>query len=509
MKITTLRLHARDTLVVALRTLEKGEEVEGAVCQEAIPRGHKVATEPISVGETVTKFGQGIGVATADIEPGEWIHQHNLGMPSGNSVMPDSKILGGLASSNSVPIGEESKLEFRGFRRSAGGVGTRNMLGILTTVNCSATVAKLIGREVEKRGLLRKFPRLDGLAVMTHSSGCGLVPSGDALGNLQRTLGGYARHANFGGVLVLGLGCETNDLATLFEVEGLNESKCLRRFAIQEVAGTGAAVERGVAEVMAMAAVANQDQRTVVSASHLCLGLQCGGSDGFSALTANPALGIVSDRLVAAGASVILAETPEVYGAEHLLLERAVDPTVGEALMERLAWWRRHAEASGGELDNNPSPGNKEGGLTTILEKSLGAVAKAGSSPLCGVLRYAETVPTEGLWFMDSPGFDPCSATGEIASGANLLCFTTGRGSVSGFLPTPSIKLATNSELARRMPDDIDLDCGSVLSGLSVEESGGQILDLLLRVASGETTRSEAWGFGEAEFVPWVPGAVF
>ncbi len=532
MNPTNLRLHRSDPLVVALEPLAAGEAVESVVCLEPIAKGHKVAVADVAEGAAVRKFGQVIGVATSAIAAGAWIHEHNLSADVGllrtepmERVSPRRnpvQTLGNAvqAQGNAVQthrnaavtvpeITDQNPPTFQGFKRPDGSVGTRNMLGILTTVNCSATVAKLIGREVERQSLLEPFENVDGLAVLTHGSGCGLVPEGDGLANLRRTLAGYARHENFGGVLVLGLGCETNDLSSLFGACGLVESDRLRRFAIQEAGGTADAVTRGVDEVLALAAVANQSSRQPASIEHLCLGLQCGGSDGFSALTANPALGVASDLLVAAGGTVILAETPEIYGAEHLLIERAITPQVAADLRERLNWWQRHAGAHGGVLDNNPSPGNKDGGLTTILEKSLGAVAKAGSAPLNGVLSYSERAPGPGLWFMDSPGFDPSSATGEIASGANLLSFTTGRGSVSGFLPTPSIKLSTNTALFERMPGDIDMDCGTILAGRSIETVGREVFDLLLRVASGEPTKSESWGFGEAEFVPWVPGAVF
>ena len=308
-------------------------------------------------------------------------------------------------------------------------------------------------------------------------------------------------------MVLIGLGCESNQIDPFLEDQGLAASETLHHFNIQDAGGTRASISKGMEQVESLLEMASRSCRQAVSAAHLTLGLQCGGSDAFSALTANPALGVASDKLVAAGGSVILAETPEIWGAEHLLLRRTRDPEVAKKLMRRLEWWQRYVADSGGELDNNPSPGNKAGGLTTILEKSLGAVAKGGSTPLEEFLFYAEPMTKKGLAFMDSPGYDPCSATGQIASGSTVVCFTTGRGSVSGFKPAPCLKLATNSEMYERMAEDMDLDCGPVLDGTSVEEMGVQILDLVLETASGRSTASEELGFGEAEFVPWQTGS--
>jgi len=254
---------------------------------------------------------------------------------------------------------------------------------------------------------------------------------------------------------------------------------------------------------------ANRVKREPVSAEHLTLALQCGGSDAYSGITANPSLGAAVDLLVRHRGTAILSETPEIYGAEHLLTRRAVSREVGEKLIERIRWWEAYTERNGGEMNNNPSPGNKAGGLTTILEKSLGAAAKGGTTKLCGVYRYAEPVTEKGFVFMDSPGYDPCSITGQVASGANIVCFTTGRGSVYGCKPAPSLKLATNTAMYERMDEDMDINCGSVVdAGVTIESVGERIFARLLEVASGSQTKSEQFGFGDDEFVPWQIGAV-
>jgi altronate dehydratase len=326
---------------------------------------------------------------------------------------------------------------------------------------------------------------------------------------LFRTLSGYAQHPNFGGILLVGLGCEVMQVGDLIGKGRPRADGAFRYMTIQQSGGTAKTVERGVSLLRELAEVANTVDRAPAPLSHLTLGLQCGGSDGYSGITANPALGYASDLLVKAGGTSILSETPEIYGAEHLLTHRAVSPEVADKLMERVHWWERYTSMHGGKLDNNPSPGNKRGGLTTILEKSLGAVAKGGAAPLVDVYKYAEPITTHGFVYMDSPGYDPCSVTGQIASGANLVAFTTGRGSVSGYIPTPCIKLATNTPMYERMADDMDINCGDVLSdGVSVKDKGEAILRHLVTVASGEKTKSERQGFGGAEFVPWQLGAV-
>jgi altronate hydrolase len=391
-----------------------------------------------------------------------------------------------------------------GFVRGDGRVGTRNYVGIITSVNCSATVAKLIAREAERR--LGDFPNVDGVVALTHGSGCGMTETGEGPDLLRRTLRGYAEHPNFAAVLAVGLGCEVNQLDTLQLADGPNPAMAMT---IQEAGGTTAAVRKGLDELARLLPAANAARREPVPVSHLILGLECGGSDGYSGITANPALGVAADLLVGYGGTAILGETPEIYGAEHLLIARAETPAVGDAIRERIAWWERYAASSGGTLDANPSPGNKAGGITTIAEKSLGAVAKAGSTPLRAVYNYAERVTEKGLVFMDTPGYDPVSVTGKVAGGAQVVCFTTGRGSVFGGKPTPSLKLCSNSGTYQRMTEDMDVNCGEIADGTAtVAEMGQRIFDLVLATASGRRTASEQLGFGDEEFAPWHVGAV-
>ncbi|HEX8884612.1 MAG TPA: UxaA family hydrolase, partial [Noviherbaspirillum sp.] len=397
---------------------------------------------------------------------------------------------------------------FRGFARADGRVGTRNYLGVISSVNCSATVCRHIARAIDD-GVLREFPNVDGVVAITHGSGCGMSGSGEGLELLQRTLRGYADHPNFAGVLLVGLGCEVNQVAPLVETLNAREPGLFAALTIQEEGGTREAIDAGVAALRAMLPIANRASRSEVSASHLTVGLQCGGSDGYSGITANPALGAAVDLLVRHGGTAILSETPEIYGAEHLLTVRAASPAVAGRLMDRLRWWEDYTRLHGGDMNNNPSPGNKAGGITTILEKSLGAVAKAGSTGLMEVVEYAEPVRSHGLVFMDTPGYDPVSATGQVAGGANLICFTTGRGSTYGCKPSPSLKLATNSTLFRRMNMDMDFNCGGIIDGeLGIAEAGRQLFDLMLATASGRRSKSEEHGMGDNEFLPWQIGAV-
>jgi altronate hydrolase len=497
-----LRLNQDDDVAVCVRALEAGETVlDSVVVNETIPAGHKVALRDMAPGTPVRKYGQVIGATTAAVRTGDWVHVHNLGM--GEVTMRV-----GAHEANTATVKVPANRTFEGYLRPDGRIGTRNYLAVVTSVNCSAMVARRIAREVEAR-LGDGFPNIDGVVAVTHGSGCAMESSGEAMDVLRRTLAGYAQHPNVAGVLMLGLGCETNQLSGLQEAEGMASGDALSTMTIQGEGGTSATIAAGIERMMAMAEAANTLTRTPQPLSGLVVGLQCGGSDGYSGVTANPALGHAVDLLVAQGGTAILSETPEIYGAEHLLTRRAADPSVTERLMRRIGWWERHVAATGGSMDNNPSAGNKAGGLTTILEKSLGAVAKAGSSPLNAVYAYAEPVTAPGLVFMDTPGYDPVSATGQIAGGANLICFTTGRGSVFGAKPAPSLKLATNTAMYRRMADDMDLDCGEILSaGVSIPEMGERILDLIIRTASGEPSRSEALGFGEDEIQPWRLGAV-
>ncbi len=501
----TIRLQPSDNVVIALKDLVKGDVIEGSdlALLQPVPRGHKIATSSIPAGTNVYRYGQIIGQAKSDIAAGEHVHVHNLGMGEHTQDY-------GFASQNEpLPPVSEART-FMGYRRADGKVGTRNYIGILTTVNCSGSVAKFIAEAAEKSGFLDDYPNIDGIVPIMHATGCGMSGMGsENYTTLFRTLSGYARNPNFGGVLLLGLGCEVMQIPDLVGGREMRADGMLRYMTIQQEGGTRKTVERGLEALRGVAEFANRAIRTPEPISEITVGMQCGGSDGYSGITANPALGHASDLLVRHGGTTILSETSEIYGAEHLLTRRAETVEVGEKLIERIRWWEDYTARNGGEMDNNPSPGNKRGGLTTILEKSLGAVAKGGTAPLRDVYKFGEIIDKKGFVFMDSPGFDPCSVTGQVASGANLIVFTTGRGSVSGYKPVPCIKVATNSEMYMRMQDDMDLNTGDIVTeGVSIEEKGRELFELMIRIASGEESKSESLGFGGAEFVPWQIGAV-
>ena len=498
-----LRLNPTDDVVIACRELEAGTNLlkEGVVCAERIPAGHKVATRDIAKDEPVRRYSQIIGFATRAIRRGGHVHVHNLEV---RDFARDYAIGEAYKPTQFV----ETPATFQGIVRADGRVATRNYIGILSTVNCSATVSKYVA-EAFRGEALKEYPNVDGVVALTHTSGCGMDSAGEGIDILRRTLAGYSRHANFAGVLVIGLGCEANQMDALFFTQGMKEGPMLRAMTIQDKGGTAKCVAEAIAIVKEMLPEANRVKRETVNASHIVVGLQCGGSDGYSGITANPALGAAVDLLVRHGGTAILSETPEIYGAEHLLTRRAANRAAGEKIVERIKWWEEYTARNHGEMNNNPSPGNKAGGLTTILEKSLGAVAKGGTTGLMGVYEYAQPVSAKGFVFMDTPGYDPVSATGQVAGGANMICFTTGRGSVYGCKPAPSLKLATNSPLFQRMTDDMDINCGEILDGsLSVQEAGERIFRLILATASGEPSKSERHGFGADEFVPWQLGAV-
>ncbi len=503
-RFSTIRLHQDDNVIIALRDLAKDDTVADldSPLVQPVPRGHKLAVKRIATGTCVLRYGQIIGVATQDIPAGGHVHVHNLGMGAHDQDYAFSTDLRALPQI-------DGPRHFMGYHRADGTVGTRNYLGILTSVNCSGSVARFIAEASDRGGWLADFPNIDGVVPIVHGTGCGMSGKDEGYDTLFRTLQGYARNPNFGGILLVGLGCEVLQIPDLIGAGRMRADGNFRYMTIQQTGGTRRTVDRGIAVLKEMAAVANQAARAPAGLEHLMVGMQCGGSDGYSGITANPALGAASDLLVAHGGTTILSETPEIYGAEHLLTRRAVTPEVGAKIVERIRWWEDYTSRNGGEMDNNPSPGNKKGGLTTILEKSLGAVAKGGTAPLMQVYKFAEPVTERGFVYMDSPGYDPCSVTGQIASGANLIAFTTGRGSVSGYKPTPCLKLATNTEMYDRMAEDMDINCGDIITdGVSLETKGRQIFELFLRIASGEATKSEALGFGGAEFVPWQMGAV-
>nr|WP_050786167.1 altronate dehydratase family protein [Ahrensia sp. R2A130] len=496
----TVRLSPADNVVSAIRALEVGVTTDGIVTSAMIPRGHKIATSAIAQGEAVMKYAQLIGYAAQDIAAGDHVHTHNVEFRNTDQDYRFATDLRPVEPAKTVDT-------FMGYRRANGSVGTRNHIAIITSVNCSATAARRIAEAFGPEDLAA-YPNVDGVTAYVHGTGCGMAGAGDGFDALQRVMWGYARHPNHAAVLMVGLGCEMNQIDWLLEAHGITPGPLFHAMNIQDVAGLQRTVDRGIEKVRAMLPLANEAQRVECPASDLMVALQCGGSDAWSGITANPAVGYACDLLVAQGGTGVLAETPEIYGAEHLLAARAVDAKVGQKLIDRIRWWEDYTARNMGSMDNNPSPGNKKGGLTTILEKSLGASAKGGTSPLTGVYLYGEQVDRPGFAFMDSPGYDPASVTGQIASGCNLVTFTTGRGSAFGSKPAPCLKVATNSVLYGRMTDDMDYNAGRILDDeVSVEDAGREIYEMWLRAASGEVSKSEAQGLGDYEFVPWQIGA--
>ena len=497
-----IRLHANDDVLIAAQQLVPGTTIgtENVSVRDLIPPGHKMAAHDLKTGDAVRRYNQIIGFAKADIAAGQHVHVHNLGMGEferdlgiGQTVQELPKVA--------------SPATFMGYKRPNGKVGTRNYIAVISSVNCSATVTRAIANHFS-REKLTAFPNVDGVIALPHPLGCGINVNGEGMQILRRTMVGFARHPNFAGVLFVGLGCEQNQIAPLVEMIGQHEPGMLQQVIMQVEGGTAAAIRKGIALVEDMLPKANQYQREEASVSNLIVGLNCGGSDGYSGITANPALGGASDLLVAQGATTVLSETPEIYGAEHLLTRRAATPEIAQKLIDRIAWWKDYCARTGGELDNNPSVGNKAGGLTTILEKSLGAVAKGGTSTLNGVYLFAEPIDVKGFVYMDTPGYDPVSATGQAAGGAQIICFTTGRGSAFGCAGVPTIKLATNNALFERMRDDMDVNCGDLITGTPMEEISQRIFEAIIRYASGEKVRSEELGYGNDEFLPWQVGAV-
>jgi len=504
-----LRLHPADNVVVARRTLKAGTTLAAGDAPRrltvTIPAGHKIAVALISRGERVIKYGQTIGFAKAPIQPGDHVHVHNVEL---GALGLDYAFCADFRPIDRLPAA--GLRTFPGFARPGGKVGTRNYLAVISSVNCSASVSNYVRDHFRTADFQRQFPNVDGVIAFTHKSGCANDP-GDPTRLLQRVLAGMARHPNIGGYVLIGLGCEVNQVQQLVRHEHLDRLRegelAPATMNIQTVGGIRKTVAAAIQAVEQLLPRANDARRTPQPLSKLVLAMNCGGSDGNSGITANPALGFASDELVRHGAASVLGETPEIYGAEHLLTRRAVSREVGEKLVALVHWWEAHAQLHGVSIDNNPSFGNKEGGLTTIYEKSLGAVAKAGQSPLAAVYRYADEVAVPGLGFMDTPGFDPVSMTGLIAGGANVGVFTTGRGSVYGCKPSPCLKIATNTPLYEWMEDDMDINAGTILDGTeTVEQVGQRIFEKIVAVAGGERTKSELAGVGDEEFAPWLLG---
>ncbi len=499
-----IRLHPNDNVVVARVDVAIGTSVpsENLSVRSQVPAGYKIASKKITAGEPILKYNVIVGFANTDIEPGSMVHSHNTEF---REFDRDYAYASEYKATELLP--ENQRATFQGIVREDGKVGTRNYIGILSTVNCSATVVKKIA-EYFTPERLAPYPNIDGVVAFAHSIGCGMEMTGEPMQLLRRTMAGYARHPNLAAALIIGLGCERNQLKGLLEQESLQPNPRLHTFIMQESGGTRKTIEAGIAAVQELLADANRFKRSTVSASHLMVGLQCGGSDGFSSITANPALGAAVDILARHGGTGILSETPEIYGVEHTLTRRAVSKEVGEKLIQRIRWWKDEYSVNRDvQINGKVSPGNQIGGLANIFEKSLGSSMKGGTGPLMNVYRYAEPVDSKGFVFMDTPGFDPVSATGQIAGGANLIAFTTGRGSMFGSKPAPCIKLATNTPMYQRLTEDMDINCGEILDGtISVQEMGQKIFELFLRIASGEKSKSEELGLGDHEFVPWQIG---
>lgn len=499
-----IRLHPDDNVVIAYREIAPRTTIPGenVTTNTPVPAGYKIATRAISKGEPIRKYNVTIGFAAKDISPGSMLHSHNIEFREFDRDPRHASEYQPI-----VPVPEENRAVFQGIVRADGRVATRNYVGILSSVNCSATVIRKIAEHFTPE-VLADYPNIDGVVAFAHGLGCGMEMSGEPMDLLRRTIGGYATHANLAGAIIIGLGCERNQIPALMKHNALSQGPRLLNLIMQETGGTRKTIEAGIAAVKEMLPDANRVTRQPVPASHLKVGLQCGGSDGFSSITANPALGHAVSILARHGGTGILSETPEIYGVEHTLTRRAQSVEVGEKLMERIRWWKdEYSPGRDVQINGTVSPGNQMGGLANIFEKSLGSSMKGGTGPLMEVYKYAEQVTQSGLVFMDTPGFDPVSATGQIAGGANLICFTTGRGSMFGAKPVPSIKIATNTPMYDRLTEDMDLNAGVILDGdATLEEMGERIFHKMLETASGTPTKSEELGLGDHEFVPWSIG---
>jgi len=502
-----IQLHPYDQVAIAKHEIAKetnlwddrpGADARDLLVRQTIPAGHKIALESIPTGASVLRYGHKIGVASQAIEAGEWVHSHNLEV-------------GDMSREFTIHIAEnlqDRTMEtvvrtFFGYPRPDGRAGTRNFIAIISTVSCSAQTAQAIADHFTPERLV-SYPNVDGVVAITHYSGCTMPPGSLSYRYLERMLLNLAHHPNVGAALYVSLGCEVMQIAPRLQAAKLD----IPVLTIQELGGIQKTTQAGISLVESLLPEVNACRRTPVPISDLTIALQCGGSDSWSGVTANPLVGMVADQIVAGRGAVVLAETPEIYGAEDLLTTRVVSSQVGEKLVERIRWWQAQAALLGFSLDNNPSPGNKAGGLTTIFEKSLGAVAKGGSTPLMAAYEYAEQIRSRGLVFMDTPGYDPAAVAGQVAGGSNLVLFTTGRGSVFGGSLAPCIKIASNSKTFTNMDEDMDFNAGDILDGLPMQTSRDRLLELLLQVASGTHSKSERKNFRQVEFIPWQPGAM-
>ena len=482
--------------IIPAKTKIEGQNISSI---DDIPFGHKICLKTVNKGDPVIKYDQIIGFASTNINPGEHVHSHNLEFKDFDRKFK-------VIEKKSI-INEKSELFFNGIMRDNGQVATRNYIGIISTVNCSATVTKMISEKIKQSNILKDFPNIDGIVPITHSTGCGMNTESEGMQIFQRTIDGFKNHPNFSHVFVLGLGCECAQV-DIFK-DNVKQHDRVHFLTIQDEGGTKKIVDKVLSEIKNLLVISNNVKREPLSVNNITLALQCGGSDGYSGISANPALGVAADMLVKQGGSSILSETPEIYGAEHLLINRANKQETADKLIAKIKWWQHYTSINNSSMDNNPAPGNKKGGLTTILEKSLGAVAKGGNSVLEDVLSYAEPLKNKGFNFMDSPGYDPVSVTGQVASGANVICFTTGRGSCFGCKPAPSLKLSTNTTMYEKMIEDMDINCGTIIEGKEeIEEVGKKIFELVIATASGSSTKSELNGYGDEEFNPWQVGVV-
>lgn len=498
-----IRLDPRDNVVVARTEISKGTQIpgEGLTALHDVPAGHKLAAMRIARGAPVLKYATVIGYAGEDIAPGTWMHAHNVLV---DEIQKDYRFAADYVPAELLP--EDRRATFMGIRRPDGRVGTRNYIGVFITVNCAATVARKIAAYFDEERL-EDFPNVDGVVPFIHQQGCGMEATGEPMALLHRTLAGYIRHPNLAGAVVCSLGCERNSLERFFTDTALETGTMLRTIRMQSVGGTAEAIKAGKEAIREMLPEANKAVRSPQSAEHIRIGLQCGGSDGFSGLSANPALGKAVDLLARHGGTAILSETPELYGIEHTLTARAKDEETGRAMLERIQWWLDYTDGKDVQMQGVVGPGNQAGGLANVIEKALGGAKKGGSTGINAVYKYAEPVTAQGLVYMDTPGYDPVAATGQIAGGANLICFTTGRGSCFGSYPSPTVKLATNTPMYQKMTGDMDINCGAVIDGdKTLDAMGEEIFAEILDIASGRKSKSEALGVGAEEFAPWPIG---
>jgi altronate hydrolase len=471
-----------------------------------VPLGHRFATREIPEGDFVLQYGQPIGTSLG-IEKGEWISPENMS----NSVPIVRDLPKDLSTPEPDYIEVSERATFQGFKRPDGRIGTRNFVLIVPTSMCASHEATNISMMAEFLHYKReKFPNVDGVVAIPHNKGCGCQDA-ENIEIMLRTLANYADHPNVGGVILIDLGCEKTNLSKV-EKFLLNRdyriNKPFAKIGIQEVGGTQKAIETGLEEVQKMLPIVNQAKREEFSASELVLGVKCGGSDGFSGISANPSLGFASDLLVRNGGTVLITEVPEFCGAEHILANRSKDVETGRKVYEMVDWYKDYAGKFGAVLNENPSPGNVKGGLLNITIKSLGAIAKAGTTRVEGVLGYAETVKNKGLNLMQGPGYDQESTPGLVAAGATVVVFTTGRGTTIGNAIAPVIKLSSNNEIFERMNNDIDISAGNVIEGTeSIEQVGERLFEHICKVASGEIP-AKAEILKHREFQFWGEKAV-